>query len=188
MKWVKLKGDFFWEYLISDSGLIMHDNICIKQSNSNGYKVVKLRLTNNKFKQYKVHRLVAEAFIPNPNNYPCVNHKDENKANNCVNNLEWCTVRYNNCYGTRPNKIRQANSRRGCPDSVKNKIKQSVTSKQGRAVDMYSRDGKYIKTFQSTKDAERETGIPHNIISYICNGKRTNKNYKFIYSVKEVLK
>jgi len=50
-------------------------------------------------KSYKVHRLVAEAFIPNPNNLPFVNHKDENPSNNCVDNLEWCTNEYNLNYG-----------------------------------------------------------------------------------------
>ena len=47
-----------------------------------------------------VHRIVAETFISNPNGYPQVNHKDENKLNNCVDNLEWCTASYNNSYGT----------------------------------------------------------------------------------------
>lgn len=47
----------------------------------------------------KVHRLIALAFIPNPSNFPCINHKDEDKENNRADNLEWCTVSYNNAYG-----------------------------------------------------------------------------------------
>ena len=62
--------------------------------NNTGYKRVALR-KNNKVKWYLVHRLVAQAFIPNPHNYPIINHKDENPANNAVWNLEWCTMDYN---------------------------------------------------------------------------------------------
>lgn len=59
-----------------------------------GYYRVDLK-QNQKDKYMSIHRLVAEAFIPNPNNYPCVNHKDNNPQNNCVDNLEWCTQSYN---------------------------------------------------------------------------------------------
>lgn len=57
---------------------------------------------------YKVHRLVAIAFIPNPDNLPHINHKDENKLNNNPNNLEWCDNSYNNNYGTRNKRIAKA--------------------------------------------------------------------------------
>ena len=56
---------------------------------------------DGKVKRCLIHRLVAQAFIPNPNNYPIVNHIDKNPLNNCVDNLEWCSVYYNNNYGTR---------------------------------------------------------------------------------------
>ena len=69
-----------------------------------GYLQLNL-MKNGIRKNFYVHRLVAEAFIENPNNYPCVNHKDENKANNCVNNLEWCSYEYNNNYGSHRNNL-----------------------------------------------------------------------------------
>ena len=69
-----------------------------------GYKIISL-CKNGKVKKYLIHRLVAEAFLPNPDNLPQVNHKDENKLNNNVENLEWCTQEYNCNYGTRNEKI-----------------------------------------------------------------------------------
>lgn len=72
-----------------------------------GYPCVTLS-KNGVYKRFLIHRLVAQAFIPNPNNLPCVNHKDENPLNNNVENLEWCTYAYNNCYGTRNKRISEA--------------------------------------------------------------------------------
>lgn len=63
-----------------------------------GYIRVHLTAKNGKTKSEKIHRLVALAFLDNPNNYPVVNHKDENKQNNRVENLEWCSTKYNNIY------------------------------------------------------------------------------------------
>lgn len=72
----------------------------IKQSSSKqGYRCVCLRKDGSSKVRY-VHRLVAETFLPNPDNLPCVNHKDENGLNNHVDNLEWCTYKYNTNYGT----------------------------------------------------------------------------------------
>jgi hypothetical protein len=75
-----------------------------KKGNAKGYIRITLR-KNNKNVYASLHRLVAEAFIPNPNNLPQVNHKDEDKTNNCVDNLEWCTTSYNINYGTRNERV-----------------------------------------------------------------------------------
>ena len=76
---------------------------------NSGYKTVKLSKDNH-LTRYLVHRLVAETFIPNPDNLPCVNHKDEDKLNNSVENLEWCTYQYNNSYNNKGDRISKAKS------------------------------------------------------------------------------
>lgn len=72
-----------------------------------GYYQVALA-KDGKVKKYRIHRLVAVAFLKNPYNYTDVNHKDEVKTNNNVDNLEWCTRKYNNNYGTKPERIRKS--------------------------------------------------------------------------------
>lgn len=69
-----------------------------------GYADIQLT-KNKKITWFRLHRLVAEAFIPNPDSLPLVNHKDENPLNNKVSNLEWCTYKHNNNYGTRNKRI-----------------------------------------------------------------------------------
>ena len=76
-----------------------------------GYEMVAL-YKEGKARNTKIHRLVAQAFIPNPNNYPQVNHKDENKTNNDVKNLEWCTNEYNHNYGTRNERVGKSLSKK----------------------------------------------------------------------------
>lgn len=75
-----------------------------KMLTSDGYETVKLN-KNGVGKKFLVHRLVAMTFIPNPSHYPMVNHINENKIKNSVDNLEWCDVNYNNNYGTRNKRI-----------------------------------------------------------------------------------
>lgn len=105
-----------------------------------------------KRKCYRVNRLVAKAFIPNPNNLPCVNHKDENKLNNKVSNLEWCTYQYNNTY----NNIHKRTN--------KKKIK----------IDQYTLNGDFIKTWDSFLDIKNYFGWNH--ASECCNDKRKTSN------------
>lgn len=93
----------------------------LKQSvTNNGYK--KVTLYNKKPKTISVHRLVAQAFIPNPNNYSQVNHIDENKENNCVNNLEWCDSKYNINYQNRNAKVAKALKGRAKSNEHKKKL------------------------------------------------------------------
>ena len=80
----------------------------LKPSNNRGYKLVVLS-KNGKSKTYQVHRLVALHFIPNPNSLSIINHKNEDKTNNCVDNLEWCTIQYNNAYGTHNERNKKSN-------------------------------------------------------------------------------
>lgn len=70
-----------------------------------GFVYVHLTAANGKYKKERLHRLVALAFLDNPNDLPQVNHKDEDKLNNCVDNLEWCDSKYNANYGTRNQRI-----------------------------------------------------------------------------------
>lgn len=90
-----------------DGNGVLRKEIIRKQSISKkGYNIIQLRNSNG-CKMFMVHRLVAEAFVPNPYNKPFVNHKDEDKRNNSAENLEWCDVTYNNTYGTRLEKVKK---------------------------------------------------------------------------------
>lgn len=117
--------------------------------NTKGYLQISL-FKNRTHKRYLIHRLVADAFIQNKNNLPCVNHKDENPLNNCIDNLEWCTYKYNSNYGT-------INRKRG--------------ESHSKPVIQYTLDGQFVKEYPSAREAERQTGIKFTQISACCNGK-----------------
>lgn len=122
--------------------------------NKSGHLLVNLYDFEGKSKKALVHRLVAEAFIENPNNFSCINHKDENKLNNCVDNLEWCTVAYNNKYSH---------------------LEENLYKKTGNypiKVIQYSLSGEELNRFDSFMDAERATKVDHSGISACCRGKQ----------------
>lgn len=120
-----------------------------------GYLGVSLS-DNGKYVQRSVHRLVAQAFIPNPNGLPMVNHKDEDPSNNRKSNLEWCDAQYNNTYGTRLQK--SSTSQRNRPDCSK-------------PVNQYDKDGNLIAQFPSAIEVERQTKIRNSQICAVCNHK-----------------
>ena len=115
-----------------------------------GYKVVNLS-KNGSVKSFSVHRLVAEAFIPNPLNLKEINHRDENRLNNVTGNLEWCDRMYNRHYGT-------AEERRVL-QIVKPIIMCDLKTK------------KQIREFVSMSEAERTMGIHRQSIYMVCRGK-----------------
>ena len=125
----------------------------------NGYKIVTLSREGIR-KHFTLHRIVAIAFVPNPYNYNCVNHKDENKLNNKPDNLEWCTHRYNDNYGTKPKKISQSHLR---------------NPPRFREVSQFSENGAFIKTFHSAASAARKTGVDSSWIIACCRGTKHAK-------------
>lgn len=136
-------------------GRIISGRILSYSLSGSGYRQLALS-KNDKVRYFQIHRLVAEAFIPNPNNLPCVNHKNENKTDNRVENLEWCDKRYNLNYGT-----------------AKDKLIQSLTNnpKTSRKIEQYSLNGDILKSYPSLREAERTTNVPHQNIHKCCIGK-----------------
>lgn len=126
------------------------------------YVAVNLSKGNN-VRTLSVHRLVAEAFIPNPMGLPQVNHKDENKTNNCVDNLEWCDCIYNVNYGT-------GIERR----SIGNRNRPNVSYPVGQ----YDRYGNLIAIYPSMSEAERVTGINKTAIRFCALGLNRRRRRK----------
>ena len=116
--------------------------------NKNGYIQIRLR-KNGRFYNHSVHRIVAATFIPNPRNLPDINHRDENKSNNCANNLEWCNATYNNNYGT-------------C------KARSSATLRQkaynGTPVLFFDNKGELLSEFPSISEASRYYPISRSML------------------------
>lgn len=126
------------------------------------YLVVGFYVRKGKVKKYKVHRLVAETFIPNYDNLPCVNHKNENKQNNCVDNLEWCTHEYNNIYGTRIERMVKAKS---------------------KTVLQLRKDGSLVRVWSSVNEIYRKLGYFYGNINQCCLGKRHSAyGFKWCYA------
>jgi len=148
-------GEKYSNYKISSDGIIINsskNNIKMNYMKNNGYYYIKLMSDNKINKQYSIHRLVAMTFIDNPNNYKIVNHIDENKLNNNVKNLEWCTLLQNTIYSC---------GKKVCKINIKS--------------------NKIIKTYNCLNDAAKELNIKQaTSISLACKNKRkTAYGYKW---------
>ncbi len=161
-----MKNDFvpipnFESYLINPKGEIYsvrRKKMITPEKTKSGYLRVALKI-DKKTTRILLHRLVAQVFIPNPNNLPCVNHIDENRINNCVDNLEWCTYSYNINYGSRNSKV----------------------SSKSKAIGQYDLNDNLICTYSSATKAAKENGFDYSML-YSCL--RGRKSYHTAYGFK----
>lgn len=142
-------------YEVSDQGRVKSlkygkERILKPGRTSSGYLSVALH-KNGEQNTNLIHRLVAQTFIPNPDNLPQVNHIDENKENNSVQNLEWCNSKYNNNYGTHNQRI-------------------------SKPILQFTKDGEFVKEWKSMKDVQRNLKYSQGNISQCCNGIRNSSN------------
>ena len=161
-EWRPVKG-YEGLYEVSNMGRVksLHygkERILRMPDNSAGYRNVELE---NKAPQRKlVHRLVAEAFIPNPMNLPVVNHLDGDKHNNCVSNLEWCTYRQNTLHA-----IKLGLFNPSFPSTV------NCKGPKGKPIVVYAKTGEFVSFFSSATEAAKVLGISRDSIYKATNNK-----------------
>ena len=163
--WCPIKG-YEGLYEVSDKGRVKSvgygkERIMKLSRDKDGYLIVGL-CKNGEQKKCKVHRIVAQTFTPNPDNLPEVNHKDENKENNSVQNLEWCDRKYNYNYGTRI---------------------QRISEKHSKPVLQFTKDGEFVKEWKSARDVKITLNYSQGNISSCCTGKLKSA-YNFIWKFK----
>lgn len=158
-------------YINNNNKILLKEKILKPTIYTNGYEYVSLS-KNGERKNYMVHRLVAETFLDNPDNLSCVNHKDENKLNNQVNNLEWCSYKYNANYGTAIKRSAETRSKLLLEHNPRSRIVICVETGIN---------------YKSTREAGRQTGISCQNISKCCLGKRnTTGGYHWKYKEEQV--
>ena len=183
MEQVDIKG--FEDYQITDDGRVWSKKrnkwmkIC---HNQKGYCLVYLFKDGKNYCK-QVHRIVAEAFIDNQDNLPQVNHKDECKTNNTIENLEWCTNEYNHNYGTRNKRVGKKLSviLKGRKPSEQCRLAQ--IEKMSKKVYQYTKDKQLINEYESATDAAKKNNFNKGTIGDCCRGKiKTYKGYIWKYN------
>lgn len=150
-------------YQVSNTGKVksLKRGIIMKPETTRlGYKRVQLS-KEGRYKHFFIHQLVARAFIPNPHGYPFINHKDENPSNNNLDNLEWCTQRYNLKYGHRNSKLRET---KGTPHVIQRSL-----------------HGDFIAEYCSANVAAAIMGVDYSYI-YRCLRGESESAYGYLWS------
>ena len=143
-------------YVIDKKGHSVFRNGCIMKPyyTKTGYQFIRIGVFNEKHRDAYIHRLVAEAFLPNPDNLPEVNHKNEIKDDNHLENLEWCSRLYNARYGT----IRKRQSETRKDISIRPIVQRDL-------------DGRLLAIYRTPGEAYRQTGIDSSAIIKVCKGR-----------------
>ena len=180
-EWKDIKG---WEgyYMVSNLGNVkslertvrngkgyrtVPERIMKLQKNRNGYLSVILT-KDGIIKRCTIHKLVAEAFLPNPQNYKEVNHKDENKENNIISNLEWCDRLYNMTYNGRAKKVgEKLKGRKHSEETIK-----KIAERLSKPVFSVNKESGLIMWWQSASEAGRILGITKQSICACCKGRK----------------
>ena len=197
--WKEVNIENISRYEISTYGNVrLKNGKSIKtRKKKNNYIIVDLSDDFHKRRTYGVHRLVGLTFISNPNNYPIINHKDENPSNNMVDNLEWCTPKYNSNYGNIKEKQRLAklNKYNGADNPMYGR-KHSDKTKNLMSINHYNCNGGFNprakrvicdgKIYECVKDCAKEYGVNHISMTRFLNGKQKSiknfvgKNLKYL--------
>lgn len=148
-----------------------------------GYLLVSL-WKDGKGGMFKIHRLVCTAFLPNPNNLPIINHRDENPANNTLDNLEWCNAEYNSNYGNAIDKRTESWKNQWCVAQSKKMLetrrKNECVGSPKYVLQICPLTKCIIKMYSSMSEAQRETKILH--IDAVCRGERNKAGgYEWMY-------
>lgn len=171
IEWKKIIG--YDDYVVSNNGVVKSlkygkERVLKPDENLDGYYIVKLS-KNNKKKSFRIHRLVAEAFIENPESLPVVNHKDGDKQNNNVDNLEWSTVADNTQHAYDTGLISKENHKKGRQKLMKPLLQLDKDT------------GEVIKRFESYREAVKELNMNAGNLSTAIKNGWVCKGFKWIY-------
>lgn len=165
--------DYEGKYMIHPEGKVFNLKSEKEIKVTKGQKYMRVKLDNGiKRRTVDMHRLLAEAFLPNPNNYPVINHKDENGFNNSLDNLEWCTYSYNATYGT-------AKQRR--MEAILDKAEKELGHRY--EVAQYTLEGELVAIHESATKISKTFGYDQGLICRVCNGqKKTAYGFTWAYA------